>query len=34
MGGASTLNQVVIQSAGSAVRLPKAAVMQAFAQNG
>jgi len=30
----STLNQVVVQSAGSGFRLPKAAVVQAFAQDG
>lgn len=34
MGGVSNLSQVVVQSAGSGFRLPKAAVVQAFEQGG
>lgn len=34
LGGVSTLSQVVVQSAGTGCRLPKAAVVQAFAQDG
>lgn len=34
MGGVSTLNQLVVQSAGSGFRLPKSAVVKAFEQGG